>query len=262
MTAGRTSTTASYRVYWQPGCSSCLKMKEFLTQHGIDFESINVAEQVQAIEELERLGARSVPVLARGESWVFGQELEEVARFIGVKFERQRLSEASLVGRLERLLRAAASHTRQLPAAKLETRLPGRADRALIDLAWHPAMIVGGFLSAARGGVLEFRWFERRPQGDERNGDAVCAMLESAAASLIGWWQEAGGERNPVQIETYYGRQPRHAVLERTAWHVAQHCRQLEHIVRGLGLEPDPALGPRELAGLPLPERIWDPEIS
>lgn len=254
--------SGNYRLYWQPGCTSCLKIKEFLTQHGVDFESINVAERIQAIAELERLGARSVPVLALGERWVFGQELEEVARFIGVKLERRRLSKASLVSRLEWLLRAAASHTRQLPAGRLETRLPGRADRAWIDLAWHPAMIVAGFLCAARGGVLEFRWFERRPRGDERNGDAVSAMLESMAADLVSWWHEAGRERCPVRIETYYGRQSLHAVLERTAWHVAQHCRQLEHIVRGLGVEPDRALGAAALDGLPLPEGIWDPEIS
>jgi arsenate reductase-like glutaredoxin family protein len=27
------------RVYWQPGCSSCLKTKEFLLDHGVPFVS-------------------------------------------------------------------------------------------------------------------------------------------------------------------------------------------------------------------------------
>jgi arsenate reductase-like glutaredoxin family protein len=26
-------------VYWTPGCSSCVKVKEFLTQNGVPFES-------------------------------------------------------------------------------------------------------------------------------------------------------------------------------------------------------------------------------
>ena len=32
------------KVYWQPGCSSCLKTKEFLLEHGIPFESVNVLD--------------------------------------------------------------------------------------------------------------------------------------------------------------------------------------------------------------------------
>ena len=32
------------KVYWQPGCSSCLKTKEFLLANGMEFESINVLE--------------------------------------------------------------------------------------------------------------------------------------------------------------------------------------------------------------------------
>ena len=31
------------KVYWQPGCSSCLKAKEFLIEHGIEFQSINLS---------------------------------------------------------------------------------------------------------------------------------------------------------------------------------------------------------------------------
>ena len=34
-----------YRVYWQPGCSSCLAAKEFLRAHRIPFASINVRAQ-------------------------------------------------------------------------------------------------------------------------------------------------------------------------------------------------------------------------
>jgi arsenate reductase-like glutaredoxin family protein len=30
------------RVYWAPGCTSCLRTKEFLTKQGIDFDSVNV----------------------------------------------------------------------------------------------------------------------------------------------------------------------------------------------------------------------------
>jgi glutaredoxin len=49
------------RVFWQPGCTSCLRTKEFLTRAGVDYESINVHGNAQAMAELAKLGARSVP---------------------------------------------------------------------------------------------------------------------------------------------------------------------------------------------------------
>jgi hypothetical protein len=63
-------------------------------------------------------------------------------------------------------------------------------------------------------------------------------------------------------LDTYYGAQPLHGVLERTAWHAAQHCRQLEHVILALGIEPKARLGDAELGGLPLPVGVWDKEIA
>ena len=54
------------RVFWQPGCTSCLRTKEFLARNGVDFESINVHGNAAGMEELRKLGARSVPIVARG----------------------------------------------------------------------------------------------------------------------------------------------------------------------------------------------------
>ena len=36
------ATAERVRVYWQPGCTSCLRMKEFLTKNGVPFVSVNV----------------------------------------------------------------------------------------------------------------------------------------------------------------------------------------------------------------------------
>jgi hypothetical protein len=35
------------KVYWQPGCSSCLRAKAFLAEHGIPFVSMNVLADPQ-----------------------------------------------------------------------------------------------------------------------------------------------------------------------------------------------------------------------
>ena len=43
------------KVYWQPGCSSCLKTKEFLLDHGVPFQSVNVLDDDDGFKELEAL---------------------------------------------------------------------------------------------------------------------------------------------------------------------------------------------------------------
>ena len=86
-------------VYWQPGCTSCLRTKEFLREHGVEFESVNVREDPQAMERLAALGARSVPVVARGDAFVYGQDLATVARFAGIEAGLQRLDVPVLVSR-------------------------------------------------------------------------------------------------------------------------------------------------------------------
>jgi hypothetical protein len=35
------SEASVVKAYWQPGCTSCLRMKEFLTKHGVAFISVN-----------------------------------------------------------------------------------------------------------------------------------------------------------------------------------------------------------------------------
>ena len=61
------SPDTSIKAYWQPGCTSCLRMKEFLTKHGVPFVSVNVLEDKDAFAELATLGIRSVPIIRRGQ---------------------------------------------------------------------------------------------------------------------------------------------------------------------------------------------------
>ena len=47
-------------------------------------------------------------------------------------------------------------------------------------------------------------------------------------------------------------------VFERVTWHSAQHCRQLVPVLERMGIQPDRLLTASDLAGLPLPERLWE----
>jgi glutaredoxin len=250
----------TFTVYWQPGCTSCLKTKEFLRANGIEFESVNVREDAGAFERLARLGVKSVPVVARGDQFVFGQDLDEVARFVGVKVNRTRLPVPVLVSRLMALLDIAAAYTERLPEGSLRTRLPGR-ERTYLDLAYHVPQIVVALLDAVAGGCLTYEHFNRKPPGWLTTAEGAATAFERVARAFGQWWLANAGAL-PLTVDTYYGVQAFDAALERTTWHVAQHVRQLELVLQTRGVATRTALLPVELLDrLPLPKDIWDAEV-
>ena len=247
------------QVYWQPGCTSCLKVKEFLREHALEFESINVREHPDAMASLAARGVRSVPVIVRGDDLVLGQNIDEVAAFVGVTLDRTRLPDDVLAARLMALLDLAAHYTRQIPDAALATALPGRT-RTYRDLTYHVPMIVSALLDAAAGGSVTFEHFKRKPPTDVRTAGDTAAIVKGMSQTFAEWWA-ANRALPPAQLDTYYGRQPFSIVLERTVWHVAQHVRQLDTIVQRLVGAGEVQI-PRELlAGLPLPHDVWDEEL-
>ena len=249
-----------FRVYWQPGCSSCLRAKEFLAARGIAYESINVRATPEAMAELARLGAQSVPVVARGERFVFAQDLGDLARFVGVALERAVLPPDALVRKIDLILAATQRYLGQFPAAALAEGLPGR-ERTVLDLGYHIFVIPLAFLDAAKGARLTFDYFERTPGPGMRSADRVAAYGEGVRDALSAWWR--GAEGAPLgTLDTYYGRHATETVLERTAWHAAQHARQLMALLEQRGIAPDGPLGAAELDGLPLPEGVYDDEVA
>ena len=121
-------------------------------------------------------------------------------------------------------------------------------------------MIVGALLDAAAGGSLTFEHFKRKPPVDVRTAGDSAAVIKGMSQTFAEWWT-ANRARPPAQLDTYYGRQPFAVVLERTVWHVAQHVRQLDTIVRRL-VDAGEVQIPRDLlAGLPLPHDVWDEEL-
>jgi glutaredoxin len=252
-------------LYWQPGCTSCLRTREYLEQHGIPYESVNVLSDPGARDALASLGARTVPLLVRDGRWVSAQDPAEVARFVGLPWAGRRLEVGDLLARIEALLDVAARFADCWPAHRLGDTLPGR-DRSHADLLYHVAMIVEGLLDAAdtgRAGALTYAHFERRPAAEDVAPARLARRLRATRSSLARL-RECGSALGPaVAVNTYYGARPVHEVIERTAWHVAQHLRQIEHLAHEvLHLSDAPALGAALLAGLPLPERVWDAEIQ
>ena len=250
------------QLYWQPGCTSCLRTREFLTAHAIPFDSFNVRENNGALQRLQSRGLRSVPVLLRGDQHVFAQDLDEVAAFVGVKLQRERLGTAELLLRLDRFLQIASELTLAVPVERQLQCLPGR-ERTWLDLTYHIPMIVTAFLDAAEGGTLSYDYYERTPPTADCSIERIVSIARATRDRLSAWRRANGGSPSldGRMLTTYFGSRGLPVVLERTTWHVAQHCRQLESLVAGAGRNaPIPRLSPEMLAGLPLPQNIWDPE--
>lgn len=199
-----------------------------------------------------------MPVLSRGHEFVFAQSLREVAAFLGLEdVGGPALSPVELVERLDLILDAALRSLGQLPADRLGDKLPGR-DRSYRELAHHIFRIPEAFLETVGGGALTYESLAVAP-GPEQQGIEGLTTYGVAVRARVAAWGADIEDRDPtVKLATYYGDQPLHEVLERTTWHAAQHVRQVTMVLDGLGITPARPLTAADLAGLPLPEGVWD----
>ena len=258
--AATVASTETIKVYWQPGCSSCLRTKEFLTEHGVPFKSIDVLADPQGFRDLQALGVRMIPLVVKGSDWVSGQILADVARIAGVEYGRKLLPVEDLKDRIDTILAAALRYSAQLPDndAVLSTMLPNRP-RSYRDLAAHVFMIVEAFVAETEGDPLtEAKYLAPAPD-HVRTPAEIVAFGEGVRNRFEAWWNRGGHDfARPAKV--YYGKQTLHDFMERTAWHSGQHTRQLALVLEKLGLAPDAKLTEADFAGLPMPANVWDDE--
>lgn len=253
------------KVYWQPGCSSCLKTKEFLLDHGVPFQSVNVLDDEDGFRELEALGVRLVPIVARGPVWANGAVFRDVARVAGFEYgEHKMLTPEELKDKVLMILDAAGRYLKQIPEDKLDVVLPGRP-RSYRQLVYHVFDIPKVFL-------------DRVEHDAPYTYEALISVLPETMKSkqdlldygqgnrdrFAAWWARDGVNTDFKQPgKVYYGEVSLHEVLERTGWHSGQHTRQIILMLREkLGIEPDQPISDADLAGLPLPKNVWDNERS
>jgi hypothetical protein len=207
------------------------------------------------------LGARSVPVVSRGDDFTFAQDFSQVAAFVGIDYNDTRLPPDQLVAKLDLALAAGQRLTRQIPDESIGGKLPGR-DRSYLQLSYHIFEIASAFLTALRGAKLDYALFAGVVPEDCKTGADIAGFGQVIRDDVADWWS-AESDRNLVEErDTYYGLQSTHALLERTTWHIAQHCRQMVMVLEKLDIEPDGPLSADDLAGLPLPDKVWDDDIS
>ncbi len=253
------------KVYWQPGCSSCLKTKEFLLDHGVPFQSVNVLEDEQGFKELAALGVRLVPIVARGDTWANGAVFRDVAKVAGFAYDAHAmLSPEELKEKVLMILDAAGRYLAQIPDDRLDVVLPGRP-RSYRQLVYHVFDIPRVFLDRVEfDAPYTYEALISVLPADMTTKDDLLDYGRLTRERFADWWAGGGADvdfKQPGKV--YYGEVNLHEVLERTAWHAGQHSRQIILMLREkLGIEPDTPLDDADFAGLPLPKNIWDNERS
>jgi hypothetical protein len=250
------------KAYWQPGCTSCLRMKEFLTKHGVPFVSVNVLEDKAGFAELAELGLRSVPIVRRGKDWANGQVLKDVARVAGIKWGGAKiLPPAELVARLIAIQQAAQRFFAQIPDDKTGQQLPNRP-RSYAELAYHIFNIADAWLEhEVQHLPLKEGAYNRVPPLEMKTKQQVLDYGSKVLSGVEGWWKGPGQRTDfSAKAKVYYGDVDLHHFLERTTWHSGQHVRQMMMVLGMLGITPDRPVGKETFDGLPMPDKVWDDE--
>ena len=210
------------------------------------------------LSELRRLGARSVPVLSRGDDWVFAQNIGHVVKFLGLnEVTGPVLSPTQLMERMELFIRTAITIVPQMPDALLATEVPNRP-RSYLALGHHLFRIPEGMLEVADGATLTNDMLTGGPAAEMTTSAALGVYGEHVLEALQGWWHPKTDKSGRETVQTYYGPQMLHELMERSTWHCGQHVRQWFMLLGMAGIEPDVTLDDAAFVGLPMPTSVWD----
>ena len=211
------------------------------------------------MQELRALGARSVPIVARGDKFTYAQVIGDVVDFLGLDEDASpQLSPAELAERFDHILETAIRLTRQMPDDQLERQLPQRP-RSWREMMYHLFQIPNVFLGMEETGrTLTREELNVLPPDDIQTSESIALFGDGVRRRFNEWWSTAHTESFDGDVPTYFGKTSRHEMLERTVWHATQHVRQLASLLEQAGVAADRPLDQRDIEGLPLTERIWD----
>lgn len=206
-------------------------------------------------------GAQSVPVLAKGGQFIFCQNMEDVAEFVGLQGSgHSPLPPEVLFDKWITVLRASQRYVRQIPDPRLTERAIDNRDRSIRLLGHHIFRIGEAFLETA---IDDVEYWTNNANVPPADGSCMTSVNIAAYGHGIierieKWWVQLEDKSCRQKVRTFYGTPPMHQLFERSTWHSAQHARQIIAVLERFGIEPDVRLTDDDFAGLPLPQGIWD----
>ena len=199
-----------------------------------------------------KYGLRKVPVLAKGDQYAMGQMLDPFAKLAGLPMPgANRLSPQQLYDKYQMVFAAGQRLARQFPAERLR-------ERVIRTLCYHVFRIGEAFLETWAGAEYSAKIADNEPPESLQSGDDIARYGAAVWQRYEAWWNALDDRALSKVLKTYYGDTVAHQVFERVTWHSAQHCRQLAAVLERMGIAPDRPLSAEDLAGLPLPERLWE----
>ena len=73
-------------IYTSPTCGSCRMIEEYLRSHGVEFETVDVARNQEALKALvEKTGRMTTPVIEIGDEIVIGFNKPRIDRLLGLR---------------------------------------------------------------------------------------------------------------------------------------------------------------------------------
>ena len=170
----------------------------------------------------------------------------------------------SFFQKLFKSMKLHALFLKQIPVSKLDVILPGRP-RSYRQLIYHIFNIPEVFLNYFENDTpYTYEALLSILPDQIKDENDLYDYAEDIKLRFESWWSIEGKNfdfSKPANV--YYGEVSFHEVLERTAWHSGQHCRQVELLLKEkLNIIPKVALNKSLFAGLPMPSNIWDNERS
>jgi hypothetical protein len=216
---------------------------------------VNVLEG-DGMAQLQKLGLRTVPVLSRGDKYIFGQNTQQIIDFVGLNEDGgPQLSVQQLHERVVKFMGAALELIPLMPYEKLDIHVPGRP-RSYRTLAFHLFRVIDAFIGANKGTTLMQEMFREEPAADA-NTDFLVEYGKQVRQRYLDWWAQ-NDHASSKTLETYYGPQTLHELLERTTWHSGQHVRQYMMLLEKEGVSHHRPLVDTDFAKLPMPQNVWD----
>jgi glutaredoxin-like YruB-family protein len=81
-----TKVEKKVRVYTTPSCPYCVLVKEFLREHNIDFEEVDVSQDRKAaMEMVTKSGQMGVPVIEVDNEIIIGFNVEKLKQVLNIK---------------------------------------------------------------------------------------------------------------------------------------------------------------------------------
>lgn len=254
--------TDKFVLFTRNGCSWCQKAKEFLSEKGVDFINVDVEKDAAGRERMLQLGARLVPALAKGDKIIAAKILQTVAEFVGVKGPGYApLPPQQLFDKWRTVLRAAQRFVRQVPQDRLLQNARPNRNKSLRLVTYQIFCIGEGYLECIVNGDNDLATLVAKTPADGTciTGAEIAHYGDGVIANLEQWWAGFPAASFQKKMEVIgLGTVSIHQILERSTWHSAHHTRQLADVLQSEGIEPDGKLTKEDLAGLPLPQRLWD----